>query len=85
MANQKYEQAKRLRELSVEIAKDLQEPLTSLKHNLEQFYELMRWHDLECSNDEYNELFENIVYEYENNDIDGSLENLLGFLSKICK
>ena len=42
----------------------------------------MRWHNLECTEEQYSKLYDNCVYPYEENDIDYMIEKLILFLDK---
>lgn len=53
-----------------------------LEH-LTNYYELMRWHKLECSSEEYAELYDKGVYEIEEMDALDRIKGTIEFLEKI--
>ena len=53
-----------------------------LEH-LTNYYELMRWHKLECSSEKYAELYDKGVYEIEEMDALDRIKGTIEFLEKI--
>ena len=53
-----------------------------LEH-LTNYYELMRWHKLECSSEEYAKLYDKGVYEIEEMDALDRIKGTIEFLEKI--
>lgn len=82
MPNEKYYKAKKLRSDFEKDAKDLIPKLNKLKIELAEYYELMRWHNLDVTDEQYHKLYDNCVYPYEENDIDYMIEKLVLFLDK---
>lgn len=58
----------------------LKEPMESLAKDLQEFYEIMRWEGVECSDGQYDQLYENFIYPYEEGRIDEAMENICKFL-----
>lgn len=75
----KYERAKELRKKCEEDSKQLLENLLQMKKDFAEFYELMRWENLGCSSEEYDKLYDNFIYPYEEQNIDRALEDLISF------
>ena len=82
MPNEKYHRAKKLRSDFEKDAKELLPKLTKVKKELEEYYELMRWHNLECSEEQYSKLYDNCLYPYEENNIDYIIDKLIVFLDR---
>lgn len=82
MPNEKYYKAKKLRTEFEKDAKDLIPKLNKLRRELAEYYDLMRWHNLECTGEQYHKLYESGVYPYEENSIDYVIEKLVMFLDK---
>lgn len=82
MPNEKYYRARKLRAEFEKDAKDLIPKLTKLKGELVGYYELMRWENLDCTDEQYHKLYDNCVYPYEENEIDYLIEKLILFLDK---
>lgn len=82
MANEKYYKAKKLRMEFEKDAKDLIPKLNKVRNELAEYYDLMRWHNLECEHEQYSKLYDNCVYPYEENNIDYVIEKLVLFLDK---
>ncbi len=72
-----YLKAKGLKQQSLKDIKAILPKLEKLKHELEDFYNLMRWSKLNCSEEEYSQLYDGIVYPYEEDDINGLMEELI--------
>ena len=53
-----------------------------LEH-LTNYYELMRWHKLECSSEEYEKLYDKGVYSIEEHDVLERIQNVIEFLKEI--
>ena len=79
MANAKYDEAKKLREECEVLMAQISGPMSELKDKLAQYYELMRWQNLESTQEEYDTLYENMVYPYEENDINYHLDKIVDF------
>lgn len=82
MPNEKYYKAKKLRSDFEKDAKDLIPKLNKLKVELAEYYELMRWYNLDVTDEQYHKLYNNCVYPYEENSIDYLIEKLVLFLDK---
>lgn len=82
MPNEKYYKAKKLRSEFEKDAKDLIPKLNKVRNELAEYYDLMRWHNLECEHEQYSKLYDNCVYPYEENNIDYVIEKLIMFLNK---
>ena len=82
MPNEKYYKAKKLRSDFEKDAKDLIPKLNKLKIELAEYYELMRWHNSDVTDEQYHQLYNNCVYPYEENNIDYMIEKLVLFLDK---
>ena len=82
MPNEKYYKAKKLRSDFEKDAKDLIPKLNKLKIELAEYYELMRCHNLDVTDEQYHKLYNNCVYPYEENSIDYLIEKLVLFLDK---
>ena len=72
--NNKYKQAEKAREKAEQKMALIKKDLKEIKENLAEYYELVRWEDLDCSEEEYEKLHENLCYPYEENNIDYFLE-----------
>lgn len=79
----KYNRAKSLRQQSLKDIKAILPKLEKLHIELEEFYNLMRWSKLNCSEVEYSELYDGLVYPYEEEDVHGLLEELIIALRKL--
>ena len=82
MSNEKYNRAKKLRSDFEKDAKDIIPKLNKIRHELAEYYELMRWDNLQCTTEQYEKLYNNCVYPYEENNIDYVIEKLVLFLDK---
>lgn len=82
MPNEKYYKAKKLKSEFEKDAKDLIPKLNKLKRELAEYYDLMRWHRLDCTEEQYSKLYDNCVYPYEESNIDYVIEKLVLFLNK---
>jgi hypothetical protein len=75
----KYERAKELRKKCEEDSQQLLESLLQMKKDFAEFYELMRWENIGCSSEEYEKLYDNFIYPYEEGNIGQALEDLTTF------
>ncbi len=82
MPNEKYYKVKKLRSDFEKDAKEVIPKLNKIKSELEEYYDLMRWHNLECTEEQYAKLYDNCLYSYEDKSIDYILEKLVLFLNK---
>jgi hypothetical protein len=80
--NEKYNRAKKLRSDFEKDAKEIIPKLNKIKTELAEYYEIMRFHNLECSREQYEKLYDNCVYPYEENNIDYMIEKLILFMDK---
>lgn len=78
----KYEKAKELRKTIETDCHNAIELLEKIKKNSSEFYNLMRWEDLGCSQEEYERLYGNFIYQYEENNIEQCLEVLILFFNQ---
>ena len=82
MDNVNYENLKNLKKECNEKMKEIEAHLVEIKEKLSKFYNIMRWENIPCSSEEYSELFDNMVYPYEENDINYHLSKVLEFLDE---
>lgn len=82
MPNEKYNRAKKLRSDFEKDAKEIIPKLNKIKAELVEYYEIMRFYNLECSEEQYSKLYDNCVYPYEENNIDYMIEKLILFMDK---
>ncbi len=85
MPNEKYYKAKKARAEFEKDAKELMPKLLKMKIELAEYYELMRWHRLECTEEQYEKLYDGCLRPYESYDVDFLLERLLLFLDKSAR
>jgi hypothetical protein len=77
-----FEKAKELRNTIETDCKNAIELLEKIKKNSSEFYNLMRWENLGCSQEEYEKLYGNFIYPYEENNIQECLEILIQFFNQ---
>ena len=82
MPNENYFKAKKLRIEFEKDAEDIVPKLNKIRSELAEYYNLMRWYNLECNDEQYSKLYDNCVYPYEENNIDYLIEKLVIFLNK---
>ena len=75
----KFEMAKNEKERAERQLANLQYQIEELKNTLNRYYELLRWEELDCTEEEYEELAKNLLYPYETNNIDDILDVLKRF------
>lgn len=82
MPNEYYHRAKKLRSDFEKDAKDIIPKLNKIKNELAEYYEIVRFNNLGCNTEQYEKLYDNCVYPYEENSVDYLLEKLILFLDK---
>ena len=77
-----FEKAKELRKTIETDCINTVEILKKIKKDCSEFYNLMRWENLGCSQEEYERLYGNFIYPYEENNIQECLEILIEFFNQ---
>lgn len=88
MSNSKfpYQEAVELRQRCCDTAAALLPLLESFKKDLFAFYDAMRWTGIDCTEEEYEKLFANFIYELEQCvNVEYSINILLEFLPLLAK
>lgn len=83
--NDAYKRAVVLKGYIKKDAENLKIPLNRLMVNLEEFYHLMRYANLDVSTEQYERLYNNCIYDYEDNHIDYLLEVLCTYLKELTE
>lgn len=83
MAKASYPKAQELRHRCTESAAQLRTQLSSFKVDILAFYEMMRWQGVDCSEEEYEHLLENLIHEFESCNVEYALNQLERFLSGV--
>lgn len=80
-----FDEVLALRNRCIQNAVALKPVLEIFNADVNQFYEIMRWQGVDCSEAEYGSLFENFVWHFENEHIEAAAERLLKFVSLLSQ
>lgn len=80
-----YEKALQLRQTCKEKAAAILPQLEELSKSMAEFYEIVRYKDLGCTDKQYSALYEDFVYEYEKGSIEFAMRKMTEFCKQINK